>query len=350
MTTISEINPRIPPPTVRHDDVHISYDRLQEAYQATYPPRQHLTVPEYPSTASPTEVIDGLKRIGGVIIRNVVPLSSIAQMEKDIRLHLEADTPWEASNNFFPPTTRRAFGLIGKSRTFATDIIGNELYNAVCEAFLTTKSYAWYGNRNTVNVSPMQVNNTIAFSVRPGNSFDQPLHRDDDIHYADRPRVDVYPSPTNSREYGIGFFVAGTRTTRANGATRFIPGSHLEATVQPPDEAFAQYAELNPGDGFIMLSSCYHGGSKNTTVDEERLLFSCFMTRGWLRQEENQYLAVPPELARELPVRVQKLMGYATSEPMLGWVDFKDPRSLLDPENAERVAHGKDKSPVEHAA
>ncbi|EEU38505.1 uncharacterized protein NECHADRAFT_88609 [Fusarium vanettenii 77-13-4] len=213
------------------------------------------------------------------------------------------------------------------------------VYQAVCEKFLTTKSYPYYGNRDVLNVSPPQVNNTIAFSVRPGNSYNQPLHRDDDIYYADRPRIDKYPDQTNACEYGIGFFVAGTKTTKANGAPRFIPGSHLESTLQPPDESFVQYAELNPGDGFIMLASCYYGGSANTTQDEERPVFSCFMTRGWLRQEENQYLAVPLEIAKTLTLRIQKLMGYATSEPMLGWVDFKDPIVVINPEHAKRVAH-----------
>lgn len=28
---------------------------------------------------------------------------------------------------------------------------------------------------------------------------------------------------------------------------------------------------------------------------------------------------------------------------MLGWLDFKDPRSTIDPEGAERVAHGNHK-------
>ncbi|OQV06271.1 hypothetical protein CLAIMM_10866 [Cladophialophora immunda] len=51
--------------------------------------------------------------------------------------------------------------------------------------------------------------------------------------------------------------------------TRFIHGSHLEAT------------ELEPGDGFKMLSSCYHGGSVDVTEDQERLLFSCFMCAGF---------------------------------------------------------------------
>ncbi|KAK7890806.1 hypothetical protein LTR67_008017 [Exophiala xenobiotica] len=331
-------NHNIAPPTTKCDDVHISFDKLQQAHATTYPPRPRLEVPEYTPDANPDEVADGLKRVGGVIVRGILSQEAIAQIERDMRPHLESDVPWAAGNDFFPPSTRRAFGLIGKSRTAALELIGNELYQAVCEQFLTTKAYAWYGDRNEVSISPPQVNNTIVFSVRPGDSFDQPLHRDDDIHYANRLRVDKYPEPPNSREYGIGFFVAGTKTTRANGATRFIPGSHLEATTQPPDEKDAVYAELNPGDGFILLSSCYHGGSKNTTMDEERLVFSCFMTRGYLRQEENQYLCVPLEVARSLPLRIQKLMGYAVSEPMLGWVDFKDPRVILDPK-AGRVAH-----------
>lgn len=301
------------PPTVSHEDAFISFERLRAAHETAWPTRQEYVIPEFTTDCNVDDVVEGLRKVGGVILRDILHKDQIDQITSDMRPHLEADVPWSANNAFFPPSTRRAFGLCAKSPTAATEIIGNEIYQAVCNRFLTTKSYPWYGNRNLLNESPPQVNNTIVFSVRPGNSFDQPLHRDDDIHYADRHRVDVYPR-TNSREYGIGFFVAGTRTTKANGATRFIPGSHLEATEQPPDEIFARYAELNPGDGFIMLSSCYHGGSANTTENEERLLFSCFMTRGWLRQEENQYLAVPPEVAKTLPTKVQKLIGYQLSD------------------------------------
>ncbi|KAI1615164.1 phytanoyl-CoA dioxygenase family protein [Exophiala viscosa] len=326
------------PPTVRHDDAFISYERMLSAYEDIWPPRKEYVIPDFTNDANPDDVVEGLRKVGGVIVREILSPEVMTQIEKDIRPYLETDIPWEAGNNFFPPSTRRAFGLCGKCPTFATDLVGNELYQAVCDQFLTTKSYPWYGDRDVLNVSPPQVNNTIAFSVRPGDSYDQPLHRDDDIHYADRPHVDIYPR-TNSRERGVGFFVAGTKTTKANGATRFIPGSHLEATEHPPEESFARYAELNPGDGFILLSSCYHGGSANTTKNEERLLFSCFMTRGWLRQEENQYLAVPPEVAKNLPVRIQKLLGYALSDPMLGWFEFKDPRSAMDPDGSERVGH-----------
>lgn len=313
----NQLNAEFAPPTIKYDDVWIPYERIQEAYKpGKWPPREEIDVPEFTKDANPSQVVAGLKLAGGVIVRGILSKTAVAQMEADLRPYLEADTPWEASS-FFPPSTRRAFGLAGKSYAAATELIGCPLYQEVCKQFLTSKAYKWYGTpseTSQLNISPPQVNNTIAFSVRPGNSFNQPLHRDDDIHYANRKRVDVYPDPTNSREFGIGFFVAGTKSTKANGATRFIPGSHLEATEQPPDERFVRYAELNVGDGLILLSSCFHGGSANTTKNEERLLFSCFMTRGWLRQEENQYIAVPVEQAKKLPLRIQKLLGYTISE------------------------------------
>jgi ectoine hydroxylase-related dioxygenase (phytanoyl-CoA dioxygenase family) len=84
------------------------------------------------------------------------------------------------------------------------------------------------------------------------------------------------------------------------------------------------YAELKRGDAFMMFASCYHGGGANTTKDEERLLFSCFMTRGWLRQEENQYISFSREETLAMDKDVQKIAGYQLSEPFLGWVKSAD--------------------------
>jgi ectoine hydroxylase-related dioxygenase (phytanoyl-CoA dioxygenase family) len=55
----------------------------------------------------------------------------------------------------------------------------------------------------------------------------------------------------------------------------------------PPSEDLTYYAELKKGDAFIMLASCFHGGSANTTTGQYRLVFGTFTTRGWLEQEEN---------------------------------------------------------------
>jgi len=172
--------------------------------------------------------------------------------------------------------------------------------------------------------------NTVCFSIGPG-AHAQPLHRDDWAYHVVAQEVDSYPEDLQ-RDTGIGWFVAAKDATKANGCTRMIPGSHLWAHSREPDDELVSYAEMKKGDAFMMFASCYHGGGANTTADEERLLFSCFMTRGWLRQEENHYLNMTREEAKKLPLEVQKVVGYSLSEPFLGWVESSDPRIVLDPE------------------
>ncbi len=49
-----------------------------------------------------------------------------------------------------------------------------------------------------------------------------------------------------------------------------------------------------------------------------------------MRQEENQYLTVPPEVARELSDDLLRLMGYARGAYTLGYVDdLRDPLAVL---------------------
>ena len=50
----------------------------------------------------------------------------------------------------------------------------------------------------------------------------------------------------------------------------------------------------------------------------------------WLRQEENQYLSTPAEIARTLPEPLLRLMGYARGAYALGYVDdMRDPLDVL---------------------
>ena len=64
------------------------------------------------------------------------------------------------------------------------------------------------------------------------------------------------------------------------------------------------HAELEPGDAFFMLSGVIHAAGTNSTEDEERLIYSAAMTRGWLRQEENQYLANDADMIKGLPTEL----------------------------------------------
>lgn len=87
-----------------------------------------------------------------------------------------------------------------------------------------------------------------------------------------------------------------------------------------------------------MLASCYHGGSANTTEDEYRLLFATFVTRGFLRQEENMFLAVPRDVTLKYSRDIQKFMGYSLSDPACGTVELMDPILQLYPEEFEKAS------------
>lgn len=235
---------------------------------------------------------------------------------KDIRPLLNKDAPWDGS--FFPAQTRRAYGMLDISPTYASEIVMHPTFQGAAASLLTQKYWFWEGQSKKWGVSKPQLSNTVVFSIAPGASA-QPLHRDDSIHQFAPTAADVYPEG-KVRDASLGFFVAAKKATRQNGATRFIPGSHLWAHEQPPEEELCRYAEMEKGDAFLMLASCFHGGSANTTADEERLIFSTFATRGTLRQEENQYLCVSKEKMKQLPVETQQFAGYSLSEPFLGWV------------------------------
>jgi ectoine hydroxylase-related dioxygenase (phytanoyl-CoA dioxygenase family) len=82
---------------------------------------------------------------------------------------------------------------------------------------------------------------------------------------------------------------------------------------------------MEPGDAFMMLGGTYHGAGANTTEDQERLVYAAFATRGYLRQEENQYLANDLDKIRQLPEDLQRFAGFGVSKPFMGWVEMEDP-------------------------
>ena len=69
----------------------------------------------------------------------------------------------------------------------------------------------------------------------------------------------------------------------------------------------------------IYNGSVMHGGGKNTTNNDYRLAVLLHYTLTWLRQEENQYLSCPPEIAKELSPELRSLMGYTKGGPVLGY-------------------------------
>ncbi|KAH0847576.1 phytanoyl-CoA dioxygenase family protein [Fonsecaea pedrosoi] len=290
-------------------------------------PAPDIKVVEY--EYSETKLEDCLKtlaRDGGVILRNVLQKDVLDQIERDLRPSFDADVAY-ASERSFPKETRRANGLIAKSETFVKHIVANKLYQDICTEYLTNVHKSWWGDAELTSKSLPILDATTCFSVGPG-AKDQPLHRDCMIHHNVLPEITAAEYKPG-RDHTIDFFIAGTKTTKANGATRFVPRSHLWGMERRPCPEEAVYAELNLGDGFIMLGSCFHGGSANTTADEERLVYGAFMTKGINRTEENQFLANTLEHIKRYDPEIQRLAGFGLSHPSLGWVDFKNPKFLI---------------------
>ncbi|OAG45085.1 hypothetical protein AYO21_00433 [Fonsecaea monophora] len=236
-----------------------------------------------------------LERDGAVIVTNLITAEQAAQIRRDLKPHFDADGG--DKSGFFPNTTRRAIGLLGKSAT-CVDLALNPLFNEVASRLLTSKFEYWIGQERQVAVSKPQISSTVGFQVNPG-SRQQGLHRDD-IDYHVRSGHDSVL---------IGCVVATVKTTRENGATVLIPGSHRWKDDRCPYDHEAVPAELEPGDATIFLGSTY--------------------VRMY-RQVENQYLTVPPSVASSLPTKAQRLLGYGVSPPFCGFAtDYKDPMQEL---------------------
>ena len=153
------------------------------------------------------------------------------------------------------------------------------------------------------------------------NETPQILHRDDGL------LPFAHPGP----EAICNTMWAMTDFTKENGATSVILGSHLwddERSPQESDEI--SQAVMPKGSCMLYVGSVWHGGSANTTKDEWRSGLISGYSLGWLRQEENMYLAVPPSVAKDLPEHVQHLIGYKIHGGFLGWVEGQDPHIVLE--------------------
>jgi ectoine hydroxylase-related dioxygenase (phytanoyl-CoA dioxygenase family) len=240
---------------------------------------------------------------------------------------LDRADPEEAMFNpvmqaFHGPCTRQVTGVPGISRTFAIDVMCSPLLLELCDRVLLP-SCARY-----------QLNLGHLLQRGPG-SDEQWLHRDEAV-WSDVPR----PGP----ELQLATVIAFVDFTRENGATRIVPGSHRwpDRVLSPAEQISAPrpapdqiaYAEMPAGSAVVYLGGTIHAGGANTTDIPRRGAHLSYCL-GWLRTEENNYLAIPPAVAATLPRQAQELIGYAVHDSIprgggyLGMVRMQDPVELL---------------------
>ena len=159
-----------------------------------------------------------------------------------------------------------------------------------------------------------------SIDIRGGESA-QPIHSDDQV--IGLPRTGT-PVVCNS-------MWAITDFTEANGATRLVPGSHRDPEYPEYGKDYDTVAaEMPAGSVLLWHGSLWHGGGANTT-DERRVGIADNYCAGFIRQQENQQLGVPREIAATFDKKLQRLCGYGTYRGLIGHIDKHDPRELLDP-------------------
>ncbi|MEM7466068.1 MAG: phytanoyl-CoA dioxygenase family protein [Pseudomonadota bacterium] len=161
---------------------------------------------------------------------------------------------------------------------------------------------------------------TVMLEVGRG-AKNQCLHRETAIY---QPWVAHLPG---IREFDLSVNWAGSDFRADNGATRVVPGSNHwpEDRIAQPDEVTS--AEMPKGSAVAWLSRTLHGAGASEAEDGRRAFFASYIA-DWARQEENQYIAVPPEVAAKLSNEGQRIIGYR-SGPSLGWVKGRDQENLL---------------------
>jgi len=167
------------------------------------------------------------------------------------------------------------------------------------------------------------ISSLSSISIDPGETA-QPIHADDQLIPLTKPHV---PTVCNT-------MWALTDFTEENGATRIIPGTHLSA--EDPDY-FGTYdtipAEMRKGSVLVWHGSLWHGGGANVSGDR-RVGIAMNYCAGFIRQQENQQLGIPREVARGFSPRLRELVGYGVYNALIGHIDKRNPTFLLDEDPA----------------
>lgn len=268
-----------------------------------------------PSSATIDDILECFERDGGCIVENMLKPSTVDGIWADLRAEFDA-TP-NGEGFFVGNQTRRLSGLFNRSLHMQELITQPQFYGAA-EKWLC-KPFKYWLNQESFEATPvLQMSLTQAIMIMPGQGL-QPLHRDDIAHHR------RHPGPDSQ----VQILYAMSEYTEANGATRVIPGSHKWDDDRAPRAEESVPAEMNPGDGLLYLGSTYHGGGQNVTQDKPRTAIATTLVLGYLRQEENQYIAVPRERVRQFPEHVQRLLGWGTNPPFCGWIEMRDPNYLV---------------------
>ena len=257
-------------------------------------------IPELSHNDAVSEMASALRDSGCLVVKGVTNRDTrekvVAELDNYLaKAKIEDDREVDAEE-FYPGNTKRITALVARSKA-CRDLLMYKTFRSVVDELLLP------------NCEHYQLHVSSALVVGPG-ARKQVLHREDDVYsFFPVPRPDLV----------VASMWAMTDFTAANGATQIVPGSHLwKADREATDDEVLQ-AEMSAGDVLMWHGGTLHGAGENVSNEWRYGVFLSF-SLGWLRQEENQFLDVPPHVAEQLPKEIQDLVGYKMHDG-LGFYD-----------------------------
>jgi hypothetical protein len=274
-----------------------------------------MPIERFQPDAPAAEVARALGRDGCAIVERLAPPETLGRALQELWPWIEATRT--GPDEFSGLCTRRTGGLIARSPT-CRELVMDPVVLGVIGAVLK-------------HATSFQLHLTQVIGIGPGEKG-QTIHRD---QWA----FDFFPFPSGYEVQCNTIWAMGDFTEQ-NGATRVIPGSHRREDKLRFGYEDTEAAEMPAGSVLFYTGSLYHGGGANRS-EHVRYGLNITYAVSWLRQEENQYLSVPPEIARTLDDGLLRLMGYARGAYALGYVDdLRDPLDVLRGETGGGTGFG----------
>jgi ectoine hydroxylase-related dioxygenase (phytanoyl-CoA dioxygenase family) len=237
-------------------------------------------------------IVNAIKEDGAIILDNVISTEFMAALREETDPYMEGSNL--GADDFAGFKTTRTGGLMVRSAK-CRELIAHQDILAASELFL--KPYC----------QRIQLHLTQIIRISPGETA-QLIHRD---RWAWGKHL-AHVEPQFNTIWAITDF------TSENGATQVVPGSTQwsdDVHISPDQIATA---EMKAGSVLLYSGSVFHGGGENRSK-HDRIGINITYTLGWLRQEENQYLTCPPEIAKDLAQPLQELIGYSMGQYALGY-------------------------------
>jgi ectoine hydroxylase-related dioxygenase (phytanoyl-CoA dioxygenase family) len=244
---------------------------------------------------------DRIERDGYTVLPGVIGSDRVEALREDL-LRIERDRGVvPADNEFEGSRTIRIYNLLIHGRLYEEIPVEPAVLPLV----------------EQVLDSGCLISSLSSISIGPGESA-QPIHSDDILIPLPKPR----PAIVCNTMWALTDF------TEENGATRVVPGSHKRESPEYGAQVDTIPAELAAGSVLVWDGSLWHGGGANRT-SERRVGIAMNYCAGFIRQQENQQLGIPREVARRFTPRLRRLVGYGLYHGLIGHIEKHDPAELL---------------------